>query len=421
MWKVALHLQEEWEKMATIGVEHVYKIFGEDPERAFRLMEQGKRKEAIQAETGLVVGVEDVSFRMESGALFVIMGLSGSGKSTLLRCINRLIEPTRGEVYLEFEGDRIDVTSLNKSELREVREKKISMIFQHFALFPYRTVVDNVAFPLEVQGVDKSTRRGKALEILKLVGLEVWADSFPPKLSGGMQQRVGLARALASEAELLLMDEPFSALDPLIRMHMQAELINLRNRVRRTILFISHDLDEALKLGDRIAIMEAGRIVQLGTPEEIIVNPRTEYVANFVEHADATGVLTVTAVAKQVEVSKEPPEGQDISGMDPRPAAFAQEGGLVICLDADGKPMAAYQDQQAMEFKYVTDDLTTVGDETVLLAEHDTTLREVMRARLSTSKNPVIALKEDGGLEGIITGQEILLGVLEKGRKEEAG
>lgn len=407
--------------MATIGVEHVYKIFGEDPERAFRLMEQGKRKEAIQAETGLVVGVEDVSFRMESGALFVIMGLSGSGKSTLLRCINRLIEPTRGEVYLEFEGDRIDVTSLNKSELREVREKKISMIFQHFALFPYRTVVDNVAFPLEVQGVDKSTRRGKALEILKLVGLEVWADSFPPKLSGGMQQRVGLARALASEAELLLMDEPFSALDPLIRMHMQAELINLRNRVRRTILFISHDLDEALKLGDRIAIMEAGRIVQLGTPEEIIVNPRTEYVANFVEHADATGVLTVTAVAKQVEVSKEPPEGQDISGMDPRPAAFAQEGGLVICLDADGKPMAAYQDQQAMEFKYVTDDLTTVGDETVLLAEHDTTLREVMRARLSTSKNPVIALKEDGGLEGIITGQEILLGVLEKGRKEEAG
>jgi glycine betaine/proline transport system ATP-binding protein len=406
--------------MATIGVEHVYKVFGEDPERAFPLMKQGKRKDEIQAETGLVVGVQDVSFRMESGTLFVIMGLSGSGKSTLLRCINRLIDPTRGEVYLEFEGERIDVTSLNKSELREVREQKISMIFQHFALFPYRTVVDNVAFPLEIQGVDKATRRGKAMEILKLVGLDAWADSYPPKLSGGMQQRVGLARALASEAELLLMDEPFSALDPLIRMHMQAELLNLRDRVRRTILFISHDLDEALKLGDRIAIMEAGRIVQLGTPEEIIVNPKTEYVANFVEHADATGVLTVTAVAKPVEVTREPPRGLGIRKMEPQPAAFASEDGLVICLDADGKPLAAYQDEQAMEFKYVTDDLTTVGDETVLLAEHDTTLKELMRARLSTSKNAVIALKEDGSLDGIITGQEILLGVLEKGRKEEA-
>jgi glycine betaine/proline transport system ATP-binding protein len=294
------------------------------------------------------------------------------------------------------------------------------MIFQHFALFPYRTVVDNVSFPLEIQGVDKATRRKRGMEILKLVGLDAWAESYPPKLSGGMQQRVGLARALASEAELLLMDEPFSALDPLIRMHMQAELLNLRDRVRRTILFISHDLDEALKLGDRIAIMEAGRIVQLGTPEEIIINPKTEYVANFVEHADATGVLTVTAVAKQVDVSKEAPKGLGIRKLDPQPAAFAEEAGLVICLDADGKPMNAYVDDVLMEFKHVTDDLTTVGDETVLLAEHDATLREVMRARLSTSKNPVIALKENGELDGIITGQEILLGVLEKGRKEDA-
>ena len=295
--------------MATIGVEHVYKIFGEDPDEAFPLIDQGKSKEEIQAETGLVVGVQDVSFRIESGSLFVIMGLSGSGKSTLLRCINRLIEPTRGQVYLEFEGERIDVTSLGKKALREVREQKISMIFQHFALFPYRTVVDNAAFPLEIQGVDKATRRAKAMEILKLVGLDAWAESYPPKLSGGMQQRVGLARALASEAELLLMDEAFSALDPLIRMNMQEELLNLRDRVRRTILFISHDLDEALKLGDRIAIMEAGRIVQMGTPEEIIVNPRTEYVANFVEHADATGVLSVSAVAKQARMMETRPQG----------------------------------------------------------------------------------------------------------------
>jgi len=406
--------------MGTIGVENVYKIFGEEPEAAFPLIEQGKNKEEIQAETGLVVGVQDVSFRIESGSLFVIMGLSGSGKSTLLRCINRLIDPTRGEVYLEFEGERISVTSLNRSELRQVREQKISMIFQHFALFPYRTVVDNVAFPLEIQGVDKTTRRGKAMEILKLVGLDAWAESYPPKLSGGMQQRVGLARALASEAELLLMDEAFSALDPLIRMNMQDELLNLRDRVQRTILFISHDLDEALKLGDRIAIMEAGRIVQMGTPEDIIVNPKTEYVANFVEHADATGVLSVTSVAKRIEVRKDPPQGLGIGKMDPKPAAFAEETGLIICLDEDGKPMFAYQDGRSMEFKYTTDDLTTVGDETVLLARHNTTLRELMRARLSTSKNPVVALKENGELDGIITGQEILLGVLEKGRKEEA-
>ena len=404
--------------MAVIGVDNVYKIFGEDPEGAFPLLEQGKTKEEIQAETGLVVGVHDVSFRMESGTLFVIMGLSGSGKSTLLRCINRLIEPTRGSVYLEFEGDRIDVTALSGDELRELRKTKVSMIFQHFALFPYRSVLDNVAFGLEIQGVDKRIRRDKSMEILKLVGLEAWAESYPPKLSGGMQQRVGLARAIASEAELLLMDEPFSALDPLIRMHMQEELLNLRDRVRRTILFISHDLDEALKLGDRIAIMEAGRIVQLGTPEDIIVNPKTEYVANFVEHADATGVLTVSAVAKEVEASKDPPQGLDISGLDIAPAAFAEESGLSICLDTEGKPVAAFLDGAATAFKYTTEDLTEVGAETVLLAAHDVTLRELMRARLKTSHNPVIALDENGRMDGIITGQEILLGVLEKGRKE---
>jgi glycine betaine/proline transport system ATP-binding protein len=404
--------------MAVIGVENVYKIFGEEPGGAFPLLEQGKTKEEIQAETGLVVGVHDVSFRMESGTLFVIMGLSGSGKSTLLRCINRLIEPTRGSVYLEFDSDRIDVTTLSADELRELRKTKVSMIFQHFALFPYRSVLDNVAFGLEIQGVDKRIRREKSMEILKLVGLEAWAESYPPKLSGGMQQRVGLARALASEAELLLMDEPFSALDPLIRMHMQEELLNLRDRVRRTILFISHDLDEALKLGDRIAIMEAGRIVQLGTPEDIIVNPKTEYVANFVEHADATGVLTVSAVAKKVPVQKDPPAGLDVSVLDPKPSAFAEAEGLVICLNADGKPVSAFIDGNSMAFRYTTEDLSEVGAETVLLASHDITLRELMRARLNTSHNPVIALDHDGKMDGVITGQEILLGVLEKGRKE---
>ncbi len=403
--------------MAVIGVEHIYKIFGDEPDQAFPLLEAGKRKNDIQSETGLVVGVQDVSFRMESGTLFVIMGLSGSGKSTLLRCINRLIEPTQGRIYLEFDGETTEVTSLSKKELRELREKKVSMIFQQFSLFPFRTVLDNVAFGLEVQGVDKQTRHQKAREVLELVGLEAWAKKYPGQLSGGMQQRVGLARALASEAELLLMDEPFSALDPLIRMHMQSELLALRERVRRTMLFISHDLDEALKLGDQIAIMEDGRIVQMGTPEDIIVNPKTEYVANFVEHADATGVLSVGTVAKKLTVQSDPPpeaQGADLPG-----SAFAMEEGLIICLDSDGKPVGAYKNGEPMKLQPMTRDLAEVGSETVLTAPHEATLRELMWARLETSHNPVIALSQTGEMEGIITGQEILLGVLEKGRKKE--
>jgi len=283
-----------------IKVEHIYKVFGEKPEEAIRLVKEGKSKKEIHTETGKVVAVDDVSFEVKEGELFVVMGLSGSGKSTLLRCINRLIEPTSGKVYLKINNKRLEITSLKKRELREIRKNMVSMVFQSFALFPHRTVLSNVTFGMEVQKKEKNYQREKASQILNMVGLEEWANSYPSHLSGGMQQRVGSGRALATEAKALLMDEPFSALDPLIRMRMQDELLKLQGKLQKTIIFVTHDLDEALKLGDRIAIMENGQIVQMGTAEEIILNPKTEYVAKFVENADPSGVITAETIVRTI-------------------------------------------------------------------------------------------------------------------------
>lgn len=404
--------------MTAIRAQNVYKIFGAKPETALKLLEEGKTKDDVQAETGQVVGVQDVSFQLESGELFVIMGLSGSGKSTLLRCINRLIEPTLGKIYIESDGKEIEVTALTRKELRLVREKQMSMVFQHFALFPHRTVVSNVTLGLEVQGVDKKERIHKAKAVLELVGLEAWANSLPSHLSGGMQQRVGLARSLATEAEVLLMDEPFSALDPLIKVHMQDELLKLQEKVRRTILFVTHDLDEALKIGDKIAIMEAGQIVQSGTPEEIIVNPRTEYVANFVEHADPTGVLTAGTIAKTVysDPDRFVDVDMEISGVER--ALRAKGNDIIYCLDKDGRPIKGAREEKTLPIKRLGERLEGVSVQDVIIAAvEDTTLREIMKARLDTSDNPVIILSNTGEFKGIITEREILQGILEKGRK----
>ncbi len=408
--------------MAAIRAQNVYKIFGEKPQMALKLLEEGKTKADVQAETGQVVGVQDVSFQLESGELFVIMGLSGSGKSTLLRCINRLVEPTSGEIYIESDDREIEITALSRKELRLVREKQMSMVFQRFALLPHRSVISNVTLGLEVQGVDKKERLDKAKAVLELVGLEAWANSLPSQLSGGMQQRVGLARSLATEAEVLLMDEPFSALDPLIKVHMQDELLKLQEKVRRTILFVTHDLDEALKIGDKIAIMEAGQIVQSGTPEQIIVNPRTEYVANFVEHADPTGVLTAGTIAKTV--SSDPDRFVDVdmkmSGVER--ALRARESDIIYCLDKDGRPIKAVREETTLPIKRLGEKLEGISRQDVILAAtEDTTLREIMKARLSISDNSVIILFRSGEFRGIITEQEILQGILEKGRKEKEG
>ena len=405
--------------MAAIGAQHVYKIFGEKPEIALDLLEQGKSKAEVQQETGLVTGVQDVSFELDSGDLFVIMGLSGSGKSTLLRCINRLVEPTRGQIYLEIDQKRVEITSLSRKALRDVREKQIAMIFQHFALFPYRTVISNVTFGLEIQGVGKKERTRKGREVLELVGLGGWARAYPSQLSGGMQQRVGLARALANEAEVLLMDEPFSALDPLIKVNMQDELLKLREKVRRTVLFVTHDLDEALKIGDRIAIMEDGQIIQSGTPEEIIVNPRTEYVAKFVEHADASGVLTAGTIAKVLTVNSNMSVNVDTQVTGTEPKLFAEELDITYCLSEDGRPLGCIKDGKTFPIRTLGENPETVDVKDVFIAAGaDIPLRQIMGIRLNTSENPIIIVSKNGVFRGIISTHEILRGLLEKGRKD---
>lgn len=291
---------------SKIVIEHLYKIFGHEPNKAISLLQQGLGKEEILKRTGHTVAINDVSIAIEEGEIFVIMGLSGSGKSTLVRCVNRLVEPTKGKIVIDGE----DVLAMAPRELRELRRKKIGMVFQKFGLFPHRTVMGNVEYGLEIQGIPAAERKEKAAQALDIVGLLNWAGSYPASLSGGMQQRVGLARALANDPDILLMDEAFSALDPLIRKEMQDELLELHSRLRKTILFITHDLDEALKLGDRIAVMKDGEVVQVGTPEEILTNPANDYVRDFVQDVDRGKVLTARSIMIKPEVitSKDGPK-----------------------------------------------------------------------------------------------------------------
>ncbi len=278
--------------MPQLRVENLYKVFGPRPKRAVKMAREGKSKEAILKETGSTVAVNDANFEINKGETFVIMGLSGSGKSTVLRCLNRLWNPTHGKVYL----NDIDITAADPEHLRDIRRKNMAMVFQHFGLLPHRTVAENVAFGLEIQDVDRASRMDTAYKTIEMVGLKGYEEMMTGELSGGMQQRVGLARALATDPDILLMDEAFSALDPLIRTQMQDELIDLQAEVQKTIVFITHDLDEALKLGDRIAIMKDGRIVQIGTSEEILTNPADDYVKSFVQQVDRSKVITAQAI-----------------------------------------------------------------------------------------------------------------------------
>ncbi|MBN1194237.1 MAG: glycine betaine/L-proline ABC transporter ATP-binding protein [Methanomicrobiaceae archaeon] len=290
-------MEETDTKHPTVQVTGLTKIFGQKPEKALALLHKGCSKQHIFEKTRQNVGLNNVSFEVYPGEIFVLMGLSGCGKSTLLRCINRLVEPTTGEISIEG----TDITAMAPDDLREIRRNKLGMIFQSFALLPHRSVLDNVAFGLEIQGISESERYKRAEEALDLVGLTGHGQSMPRQLSGGMQQRVGLARALASDPDILLMDEAFSALDPLIRRDMQDELIDLQQRLQKTIIFVSHDLDEALKLGDRIALMKDGEIVQIGSAEEILSNPKDEYVEKFVADVDMAKVLTACDVMKRPE------------------------------------------------------------------------------------------------------------------------
>jgi len=277
-----------------IVVENLYKIFGDQPKQAMQLLKEGHNKESVHDSTGMTVGVDNASFTIESGEIFVIMGLSGSGKSTIVRMLNRLIEPTAGKVIV----DGKDVIQMGQDELVKFRLHNMSMVFQSFALMPHLTVLQNAAFGLDLAKTDKEKRQQRAMEALEQVGLAGWEKSYPKELSGGMQQRVGLARGLAVDPDILLMDEAFSALDPLIRTEMQDELLKLQEEDQRTIVFISHDLDEALRIGDRIAIMEGGRVVQVGPPEEILQNPADDYVRAFFRGVDPTNVISAGDIVR---------------------------------------------------------------------------------------------------------------------------
>lgn len=322
----------------SVSVKNVYKIFGRRPKEALKKMREGASRDELGGnDTAAVI---DASFDVHKGEIFVVMGLSGSGKSTLIRMLNGLLEPTSGTVTIAD----TEITGASNQELRDVRQKHISMVFQHFALFPHRTVLDNAAYGLEVQGVAKAERLERASRIVEIVGLSGWEDKYPSELSGGMQQRVGLARALATETDILLMDEAFSALDPLIRREMQEQLVELQAELGKTIIFITHDLNEAMFLGDRIAVMRDGRIVQIGTPEEILTDPANDYVAKFVHDVDRARVLTAATVM-------EPARAVVPLSAGPRGALRIMrdlQAGAAYVLGRDRKLLGVVSDRQVM-------------------------------------------------------------------------
>lgn len=394
--------------MAILQVKNVSKLFGPGAEQGLQLLEQGWSKARIAKEKNITVGVNRVSFDIQEGEIFVIMGLSGSGKSTLVRLLNRLIEPTSGEILIHGK----DLRKMNKEQLREVRRKTISMVFQKFALFPHRTVLDNVEYGLEIQKVNKSKRREAAMKALELVGLKGWEDKMPDELSGGMQQRVGLARALANDPEILLMDEAFSALDPLIRRDMQDELIELQDKMKKTIVFITHDLDEALRIGDRIALMKDGAVVQIGTPEEILTQPANDYVERFVEDVDLSKVLTASHVMRR-------PEAITLD-RGPRVALeLMRERGIsnLFVIDRSKKLLGVITAEEASDamknHRKLEDILITDGPR----VGPDTLLNELFEIT-SMSKVPLAVVDDNGRLMGVIV-RGAVLGALAGESKNE--
>ncbi|ARW05378.1 glycine/proline betaine ABC transporter ATP-binding protein OpuAA [Bacillus atrophaeus] len=389
------------EKPIKIKVEKVSKVFGKQSKKAIQMLDSGKNKKEILKATGSTVGVNQADFDVYDGEIFVIMGLSGSGKSTLVRLLNRLIEPTAGKIYID--GDMI--TNMSKDQLREVRRKKISMVFQKFALFPHRTILENTEYGLELQGIEKGKRQQIAIESLKLVGLEGYEEQYPDQLSGGMQQRVGLARALTNDPDILLMDEAFSALDPLIRKDMQDELLDLHDSVGKTIIFITHDLDEALRIGDRIALMKDGNIVQIGTPEEILMSPSNEYVEKFVEDVDLSKVLTAGHIMKRAEtvrIDKGPRVALTLMknlGISSIYAVDKQKQLLGVINAADAKK-AAESDLSLQDI--LNTEFTTVPESTYLTEIFDV---------VSDANIPIAVVDEKQRMKGIVV-RGALIGAL---------
>lgn len=386
--------------MSVIEVKNLYKVFGMNTERVFPLLEKGLSKEEIHEKTGCVVGINNVSFSINKQETFVIMGLSGSGKSTVLRCLNRLIKPTKGKVLVDGE----DIMRADKEKLLAIRRSKMSMVFQHFGLFPHRNVLSNVEYGLEVAGIGKNVRSNRAMEALDTVGLKGYEESMPDELSGGMQQRVGLARALANNPEVLLMDEAFSALDPLIRSQMQDELIELQAKVHKTIVFITHDLDEALKLGDRIAIMKDGMVVQLGTPEQIITEPADDYVESFIQNVDKTKVLKASGIMKKAQTITIPKDGPGVA------ARKMEQLGLstIFVTDPDRKLKGLVRIDDIVKLqKEKSKDIESIIDTNISVTGPDTPIADLLTVAIG-NKYPITVVDDSGRFLGIIDRASII-------------
>ncbi|MDF4268391.1 choline ABC transporter ATP-binding protein [Vibrio parahaemolyticus] len=392
--------------MDAITIENLDVVFGQQQSQALTLLDQGKSRQEIIDETGQVVGVDNVSLTVKRGEICVLMGLSGSGKSSLLRTVNGLNDISRGSLKIQDGDNMVELANCNEQTLRHLRTHRVSMVFQKFALMPWLTVLDNVAFGLEMQGIGKAERRAKAREQLEMVGLSEWENKFPHELSGGMQQRVGLARAFAMDTDILLMDEPFSALDPLIRAQLQDELILLQEKLNKTILFVSHDLDEALKIGNNIAIMESGKLIQHGKPEQIILAPETDYVADFVAHTNPLNVLKGRSLMKSSD------------------ALVREEERVLICPDKEiwvtqePKGLSLSDSEQSLiQWVSESSNLDDVESNSVVQVSPNISMREAIE--LKQRSNQPLLMVEDDKLVGVLSDHELYDALLGNFKSEQ--
>jgi len=401
----------------TVKVEDLCKVYATDRKivkKALKMAEEGVSRKEIKDKTGAVLGVYKASFEVHPGEVFVIMGLSGSGKSTLLRCVNRLIRSDQGSIHVNCGDEIVDVATCDFKNMRRIRRDRISMVFQSFAVLPTRSVLKNVEFGLENQGVEKKKRKEIALNSLELVGLEDWADQYPEELSGGMKQRIGLARALATGADLLLMDEPFSALDPLIRIHLQNEFLEIQKKLKRSSIFVTHDLKEALKIGERIAIMQDGVFVQVGTPEQIIINPKTEYVRDFVEHADPTPVVSVKRIVKKLgKIARTGEIDEAEKSMELR-----HRRGRIKLKVGPGRDIQCHINDTPLSIvgyhkidRVNAEDLRSI----IVKIDDETPMIDAIRAR-AKSKYPLLVFSGKDPI-GFLRSRDLLSGILNKGRE----
>ncbi|ELB2784135.1 choline ABC transporter ATP-binding protein [Vibrio alginolyticus] len=390
--------------MDAITIKNLDVVFGQQQAQALALLDQGKSRQEIIDETGQVVGVDNVSLNVKQGEICVLMGLSGSGKSSLLRTVNGLNDISRGSLKIKDGDDMVELSNCDEQKLRHLRTHRVSMVFQKFALMPWLTVLDNVAFGLEMQGIGKAERRKKAREQLEMVGLSEWETKFPHELSGGMQQRVGLARAFAMDTDILLMDEPFSALDPLIRAQLQDELILLQEKLNKTILFVSHDLDEALKIGNNIAIMESGKLIQHGKPEQIILAPENDYVADFVAHTNPLNVLKGRSLMRG-----------DLVREDTR-VLICPDKNIWVIQESKGLSLAD-KDKSLIQWKSDSSNLDEVNENSLVQVSPEISMREAIE--LKQRCNQPLLMVEDNKLVGVLSDNELYDALLGNFKSEQ--